>query len=1176
MRRDFNTKGPWVQISGVAISAAIIGVGFSTAKAEIASKPLFLTGPGKPPNILLIPDTSESMQEGLDGRVALDWDDPDCIPGEDIDSEACASGAAHPQSKGSIVKRVGLDLVENYRGQINLGLLSYQQAPPSEDRDDAFDSATVPWRLAHRAGDVRYSDDPNPYFYDPDFNGDLMSDTKRFREPHPELDGWYVFYNFAIPGYMRDASGDWPLDPDRDDFTSYFHDFTDDETASGGNVFPYRQYETARASGSAGLETDPDSSKVYDDPVGTFWRITITDSMRLRGLTSWGTRVSYAPTGQTEWRSNVSPGLGYLHVPIGGFDGDGNVDADHWERIEAKLQPQRHDWESGDGNVLVDPEWPLINSGLTPLEGTMRTARDYFNGSNDYFGPEQGNTGSLDIPESCDVNAAIWVTDGVPTVASDGTELGDDLPAALEGAEAAIRDFFETTEDVLGEGVPTYIVGFGLPPGVSEIPGMPVNPLDQLASAGRTGQAFDATREEDLDAAMTEIFDQIVREAQGSAGSIASNTTSLQAGAAVFQAGFDSADWSGELQAFRLRNPQDGAETVVNENPAWDAESQLPAASARQILTWVPDTDADGAASWAEGTTVEFNYSDDLNDDQLAYLDAADGRGEARVAWLRGDQAGEGFGDDEFRSRNRLLGDIVYSEPLFVHSQNYGYSALDNGGETYQNALEDWADATPMVLVAANDGKLHAFDGLLPCDGDASENGLPCSGAGGTELFSVVPNSVYDGLADLTSRNFSRDYLLDGSPKLGHVYDGGSWRRIVVVSQGRGGSGVMAMDIDSREVLWEINSEHSDLLGAVIGDPVLTKAPSGDWVTIIPNGPYSDDGRAGLLVLDTLSGEILNEWVPEGGGNDGDNGMFSPVPVDIDGDRMANRLYAGDLQGNLWRFELTENDPGEWGAPDFLNSGGNDIPLFQAEGPNPERNRQPITSRPAVARGDQGEIGIFFGTGQFFATGDNDVEQSTVQSLYGVRDNNDSVLPSRQQLLEQEIFWEGEEFGFELRATTDHTLEDERGWVMDLVSPNAGFEGERVTEGALVRGGDRVVFSTLIPLAEEDPCQPGGGTGWIMEFDAFSGARLERSPWDLSGDGFGEESFVETSDGVIPTSGIKSPVGIPSQPRVLEPSPEDPEQDREYKLPTGSDGDIWEMPDEERTGYTWRSWRQIR
>jgi len=1160
----------------IAAGGAISVFGNMQATAQVANEPLFLTGTGLPPNILFIPDTSESMQEGLSlGRVALDWDDPDCAPGPDLDPHECAAGARHAESKASIVKRIGLSLVDEYRNQINLGLLSYQQNPAGDNRDDVFEftdpDRTVLWRLTHRPGDLRFAPVANPGFFDPDFDGPLTSDTKRFREPHPTVDGWWVFYNYAAPGYHYETSESGIPEEDRTTF-AYLE--------NPNELHPYWMWSGMTSSAVGGDRVDPDSGLYFADRYGGAWRITLTDSMRQRGIPDWGTRVLFSQLNQLEWRSNTSPGKGYLHVPISGLDGDGNPVPDHWEAIEAKLQPQRHDWDQT-GDPMTDPDWPLIAAGLTPLEGTMRTARDYFvefleerddvQGAPDgYFGADQGRTPDVpQIPASCGVNAAIWVTDGLPTVGADGELLGEDIPSALQQAEDAVARFHDDA------GADVYVVGFALPPGVADIDGVPDDPLSNLAAAGGTGQAFQAVDEDSLDAAMSQIFSSIIAEATGSAASVAANSTTLQAGSAVFAAGFDSSDWSGSFQAFRVTVPEVADDDLVDSDPGWDAEAMLPAAAARNIFTWVPDSSGGPGPAWARGATELFR-SDRLGDlatEQQAFLDGADGRGAERLDWLRGDQTHEGHGAGEFRVRSGLIGDIVYSQPLFVHAQNFGYHDLESGGSSYQDALDDWKEAPPLVMVGANDGKLHAFDGRLPCLAEEDPAVSGCSDLGGREIFAFVPNAVYRHFEDLSDPAYARRYVLDGSPRLGHVHDGAGWRRIVVASLGRGGKGVFAIDIDSREVLWELDADHSDRLGYVIGDPSLGRSASGDWITIIPNGYDSDEGQAGLLILDTLTGETLKEWFPgnNDGDNDSDNGMFTPVPVDLDGDRRIDRIYAGDLRGNLWRLDL-EGGPANWRAPGHLRQGQNQYPLFRAS--HPDGGLQPITSRPAVARDEDGVLHLLFGTGSYFTVQDGDLGSATVQSMYGIRDDGGATV-ERGELLQQEIVHELESFGYELRVTSDHPPSaDDRGWVMDLLSPNAGFEGERVVEDAMVRHGDRVVFATLTPEVGDDPCATGGGTGWIMEFDAFTGGRLERSPWDLSGDGFGEESFVDVPGlGSVPAHGIRSPVGIPSRPTVIE---DVNRRDREYKLPMGTDGDLWEMPDEERPGFIGRSWRQLR
>src|SRR5690554_1400350 len=1156
----------------VSALMASVTLSSATAFAAVSQKPLFLTGEGLPPNILLIPDTSESMQEGLSqGRVALDWSNSICAPGPSIDA-SCVSGAAYENSKGSVVKRVGRTLIEQYRGLVNMGMLSYQQQPASTRRDDVFSNSnnlgTVRWRLMHRIVDARFSRSANPAFYQPDHNEPWDSPIKRFREPHPTLSNRWVFYNVAITGYHRESVTNWESQ-DR----TYFCRYTGDNF-SEGDFFPYRCYNsmTVNADGSPSYP----ESNVYQN-----FNVTLTDSMRQRGVEHYGNNLLFVQLNRTEWRANTAPGLGYLHVPLGGFNSDGTVDSNHWDRLISKLQPQRTNW-NGTGNPMTDQSWPLISAGLTPLAGTMQTASDYFTGrantSGSRFRGPQGFQSGLSIPRSCGVNSAIWITDGLPSVSPNGSALGDDPVAAMLQARDAVKDFYETTErhGPLEGPVKTYVVGFALPPGVSQLFAgheefTTDNPLDILAAAGGTETAYNANDEASLVNIIDEIFSDILVESRGSAASAAASSTSLQTDTAIFVAGFDSTDWTGELKAFRVNRRESDEDSLLEETAAWNAEDKLPAPASRNILTWVPDAAATGAVDWAKGETKPFRTtSGGLSEAQISLLAAGGLDVDDLVDWLRGDRSNEGTAAGDLRVRSRVIGDIVNSSPLYIRNQNFNYQLFpaSEGGTEYNAFLEADRSKIPLIAVTSNNGMLHVFDARLPCRSGEPSAADGCSSDGGKEVFAYVPNALMSRLPNLAKQDYDREYYFDGSPRIGHVYDGTNWRRILVASLGAGGKAVVAIDVDSQEVLWEIDASHNNSLGYVLGDPILGKAASGEWITVIPNGYDSVNNRASLIILNTLTGEEITTWTPSGSNPTG-NAMFEPLPLDVTGDRRIDRIYSGDLEGNLWRYDLDPKGPGHWGVINKLRSSGNDGPLFKAV--SPEGQKQPITVRPNAARDSSGIIHLVFGTGKYFEVGDNAVANVPTQSLYGIRDEDDTV--ARSDLVEQSIIYEGTEHGFDVRVSTDLVVGSNRkGWRLDLIYENQN-NGERLVQNPIIRGS-RAVFATLIPEPNPDPCEPGDGTGWIMEIDAFNGARLTQSPWDLSGDGFGEESFVDVPGlGLVPASGIRSPVGIPTIPAVVE---DHQLSDREYKFVVGSTGQVWELPDESRDGAGRQFWRQLR
>ncbi|WP_026340628.1 pilus assembly protein [Thioalkalivibrio sp. ALJT] len=1102
-------RPPRLSRSRIAIAVAAATMAFSgTAHGiNLASTPLFLLDSGLPPNILFIPDTSESMQESPDGRLAMDQDNPLCQPGPDLDpdidydrdpaDDICPAGARHPNSKGSIVKRVGLDLLDQYEGQVNLGLMSYQQMPASNTRNAFNSGGTVRWRLAERAIDVRISTEESPDFYDEDFEGAWDSGTKRFRVAAPGADGLWLFFNDGVPGYWWDTGESWRAVPTIDQ--EVFFDRHDTGGADFDSMDAYERVE---------LQTSwwGQQSIVFRTSIGSF-NVFLVDSQRQRNIDSWGEVMVSLPMNQLEWRNTESPGLGYLHVPIGGLNQDGSIDSDHWDAIRTKLQPQRHDW-NGTGNPMTDASWPLIASGLTPLEGTMQTARDYFldfvhpeesgdmtGTAGSSFGNNQGRNNADPIPRSCGVNAAIWVTDGLPSVASDGTALGADLPQALEEAQQAVADFHNDTQ------VDTYIVGFAMPAGVSGISGMPENPLNLLAEAGGTGTAFDATDEASLDAAMTQIFEAIIAEATGSASSVAAAATTYQEEDAnfVYQALFNSADWSGDLVAY------DFLLDDLSFSEEWRASENLPPHQERNIFSH------DGS----EGILFQWDSSPGapgLSSEQQDILSSApvvtgatDRSGEDLLAFLRGSAVHETRNGGEWRNRPTPLGDFINSNPAVqTPSMNFGYFHIDG----YSKFREDNQDVPEVVYVGGNAGMLHAFDG-----------------ESGEELFAYVPNAVFDKLPDLADPDYSHQFFVDGQQTITHAKVDGEWSTVLVGTLGAGGRGIYALDVtdptsfSADNILWELSGDDLDALGYTFGAPEIAQTANGEWSVLFPNGYGSNDESAVLMIANLESGNVITIETDATGDNGLSEALFrqNAAGVITDG-------FAGDLQGNLWRLNLLGDASSLWSA--HLH--------FQATGPNGET--QPITARPAVGSHPNGGSIVMFGTGKYLENADIQVpDPAPVQSFYGIRQHEAIQAPvSRGKLLQHEFIGSGVVGDFSVRATTagdnfDGSIHD--GWYIDLDYPSP--RGERVVEPAQIVDG-RVEFVTLTP--SDDPCD-GGGTSSIVALNAATGSRPAEPVFDLTGDGeFGEDDMIIVGDERVPVSSIDPGIGIMSAPTIVRSS----------------------------------------
>lgn len=665
---------------------------------------------------------------------------------------------------------------------------------------------------------------------------------------------------------------------------------------------------------------------------------------------------------------------------------------------------------------------------------------------------------------------------------------------------------------------------------------------------------------------LTEAFADIVSEVQqSSASSVATNSTRLDTGTLIYQARFRDDDWTGQLLAYSLT-----AQGALDEL-LWDAGQQgpdgpMPAPASRNILTMNND-----------GTVVPFLWSS-LDSDHREALNTSrnnvdDGLGPDRVDWIRGVRDEDG---GLFRERNSVLGSIINSDPHFVGSQNFGYEVLhedDGGGDVYRQFRQSKVDAqgralTPMIFVGANDGMLHGFDAVT-----------------GEERFAYMPSSVIPDLSNYTDAGYIQRYLVDGQIFAGDAYINGQWRTILVAGQGAGGRTVFAIDITdphnitASDVLWEFTH---DELGYMLGPPVVGRMANGTWAAVFGNGYNSDSDTARLFVVNLETGEPIR-IIDTGVGTDANsNGLAGPALI-ADGTRTLIHAYAGDLHGNLWKFDLTHAiQPNNW---DVAPS-GNNAPLFPAR--DADGNPQPITVVPELGRHPDGGYMVYFGTGRFFVQGDNvvDTDDPRVQSFYGIWDNGNRVpdYTSRDDVLQaQTIIYEGpavleggEDPPFAgVRAVSNNTFNYDastrRGWYLDLESPVNGYEGERVVSTAILRAG-RIIFPTLIPLA--DPCA-SGGTSWLMEMDALSGARLDYSVFDLDSDGeFTEGDYitiiVDGEEVQVPASGIRSGVGIIKDPAIISAG------EREFKFASGTSGEVEVVTERGAIQRPRGSWRQIR
>lgn len=597
-------------------------------------------------------------------------------------------------------------------------------------------------------------------------------------------------------------------------------------------------------------------------------------------------------------------------------------------------------------------------------------------------------------------------------------------------------------------------------------------------------------------------FLAIERLAQPSGGINVSGVR-VDAGSLSYIPRYTLGEWSGDLQAFRIR--PDGS---LGLN-VWRASERLPAPSARNLVAAVTPGPAVGVPlpplPGATNLSTALFTSAGLGVNAASLLGITPteltveyaGRSVNDIIdYLRGDGTYEadsnGTPGRPFRPRpTSKIGDIISSEPeLFDPRADFGYGvanpAITGSGTAYRDFLAIKRNRTPTIFVGANAGILHAFDARD-------------TAAGGTELFGFIPNASLRNMGRLVSQNYVHQYYVDGSMRIADAYINSAWRSVLVGSVGVGGRSVFALDVSNpssfgtSNVLWELTEALDPDMGTGIGRPSIALLPGNRWVAIFGNGVNSASHRAVLFVVDLASGAVLRKIDTGFGSASQANGMTNVVVTDTDRDGVADTVYGGDFQGNVWKFDLSSNVPASWRSA--YVTGATPRPLFVARDPNGVR--QPITGSLNVSSGPlPGTQLVFFGTGSYFLVNDNVVPANPqIQSVYAIYDNGSAVPDPASgrttALVQQRIVSQQGTGASQSRTTTSNPVDytTRRGWFMDLAvqaTPGGPYTalGERFLGRPLVSAG-RVFFPTFRPTG--GVCRPAG-ENWLLGLNALSGA----------------------------------------------------------------------------------------
>lgn len=445
------------------------------------------------------------------------------------------------------------------------------------------------------------------------------------------------------------------------------------------------------------------------------------------------------------------------------------------------------------------------------------------------------------------------------------------------------------------------------------------------------------------------------------------------------------------------------------------------------------------------------------------------------VDYLRGNKTYEDTSSNPvadnrwFRERLATLGDISQSRPAYFKASNVDY--LDAGYKAYKASRKALQSGT--VYVGANDGMLHAFN---------ADNG--------NELWAFIPTPVIANLANLADKEYGSNYhtnYVNGSPVVTDVCisgcsgDSAIWRTILVSGLNGGGRGYFAIDVTnpgSPVLLWEFYAQTTGAnnnLGYTFGNPLVTKMQDGRWVVLVTSG-YNNgtnarklndgtlvantptgNGGGYLYVLDANTGSVL-KTLSTGEGSAGEPSGLSRISAYADQmfeNNMALNVYGGDLNGNIWRFNINTNAVTKIAT---LRDGGGNV--------------QKITTQPELGKVDNNKV-VMVGTGKFLEPAD--LTNTPQNSAYTFKDNGQTTAIGRAQLTTQSL--SGDRV-----VTSSGTVNFDTGygWVLDFPA------GERVNLDPLLLNG-ALMMPTMVPSSEA--CN-GAGYGWFNFFNYKKGGSL--------------------------------------------------------------------------------------
>ncbi|MEW5943892.1 MAG: PilC/PilY family type IV pilus protein [Pseudomonadota bacterium] len=634
--------------------------------------------------------------------------------------------------------------------------------------------------------------------------------------------------------------------------------------------------------------------------------------------------------------------------------------------------------------------------------------------------------------------------------------------------------------------------------------------IDDLWHAAVNGRGiyYSAQNPDSLVSGISKALAGVSARTGSSAAAATSNLEPVAGDNFIYIALYRTVKWDGDLQAKTI-NPDTGE---LSATPLWSAQplldTKVSAASDTRTIHTFDSTALDKLKSfaWASLSATEQGYFNGMCSptarlSQCTTLTTAQqtmASGQNLVNYLRGqdgyeDQAGNT--DRIYRDREHVLGDMVNSQPVYVKQPPFGY--VDANYDTFKNTTQKNRAAT--VYVAVNDGMLHAFDGDT-----------------GTERWAYVPPLVMPNLYKLADKNYATNhqYYVDGSPVVGDICSrapaatcsGNEWKTILVGGLNSGGRGYYALDVtnpSSPKALWNFTVDNDADLGYTYGNPVITKRKDGTWVVVFTSG-YNNvspgDGKGYLYVLNANTGALLEKIGTNVGSTTTPSGLGKiNAWINSTTDNTAERFYAGDLLGNVWRFDIDNTTP----------PAGKEALLLAELGQVSGAGIQPVTTKPELTEVTAGGVHytvVSVGTGRYL--GVSDLSDTSQQSVYSIKDSLTETGLGKVRLpgvLVEQTLTTFTSNGEQMRTSSTNAVDwsTQSGWYVDL-NPNNESPGERVNVDMQQQLG---LLTVAANVPNANACNLGG-YAWLYYFDYRTGQYVPGSSNNMTGRRLGANALV--------------------------------------------------------------------